>query len=86
MPPLDHDVADIAPTGPLTECDEEHAVTYMRLLDAEAEKADWREVARIVLYIDAEMEADRARRAYESYLARAKWVSRWRCREILRKG
>ena len=86
MPPLDPDVADIAPTGPLTEYDEEHAVTYMRLLDAEAEKADWREVARIVLHIDAEMETDRARRAYESHLTRAKWLSRWGYRELLRKG
>jgi hypothetical protein len=86
MPKFDHDVADLAPTGPLTEYDQEHAVTYMRLLDAEAENADWREVARIVLHIDPEMEADRARRVYESHLARAKWVSRWGYRELLRRG
>ena len=28
------------------------AVTYARLIDAEADNADWREVARIVLQID----------------------------------
>lgn len=35
-PPLDPDVADAAPSGPLlTAHDTEHAVTYVRLLDAE---------------------------------------------------
>jgi hypothetical protein len=33
----------------------------MRLLDAEADNADWREVARIVLQIDPALEPDRAR-------------------------
>jgi hypothetical protein len=49
MPPLRNpDVADKAPNDPtLTVYDEEHAVTYMRLLDAEAEGADWQEVCRI---------------------------------------
>ena len=44
-PPLDPDAADLAPTAPaLTAYDEQHIVTYMRLLDAEADNADWREV------------------------------------------
>ena len=43
MPPLRNpDIADLAPDGPtITVYDEEHAVTYMRLLDAEADGADW---------------------------------------------
>jgi len=46
MPPLDPNVADLAPSTPvLTAYDEEHAVTYIRMLDADAEGADWREVA-----------------------------------------
>ena len=50
MPPLDSDVADLAPADPvLTAYDEQHAVTYMRILDADAAGADWREGARIVL-------------------------------------
>jgi len=36
----------------LTACDEEDAATYCRILDAEAVRADWREVARIALHID----------------------------------
>jgi Uncharacterized conserved protein (DUF2285) len=86
-PPLDPDVADLAPSGPaLTVYDEEHAITYLRMLDANAEGADWREVSRIVLHIDPEREPDRAQRAFESHLARAKWVSRTGYRQLLRRG
>ena len=41
--------------------EEEHLVTYLRMLDANADGADWREVSRIVLHIDAEREPDQAR-------------------------
>jgi hypothetical protein len=76
MPKLLSDVADVAPTVPaLTPYDEEHVITYLRLLDASAEGAGWREVARIVLHIDPEREPDRSRQAFESHLSRAKWMS-----------
>ncbi|MCK1268819.1 MULTISPECIES: DUF2285 domain-containing protein [unclassified Bradyrhizobium] len=75
-PPLDPDVADAAPTDQiLTAYDEQHVVTYIRLLQAESEGAEWMEVARVVLHIDAEREPDRAMRAYQSHLARAQWVT-----------
>ncbi|WGR73749.1 MULTISPECIES: DUF2285 domain-containing protein [unclassified Bradyrhizobium] len=75
-PPLDPDVADLAPNEPaLTAYDEQHVVTYVRLLQAEDEGADWRDVARVVLHIDPEREPERAQNAYESHLARAKWVT-----------
>ena len=52
-PPLDPDVADTAPTvSALTPYDHEHLITYLRLLDADADGADWHEVASIVLHID----------------------------------
>jgi len=42
-PPADPDVADVAPTDSvLTVYDEEHIVTYLRMLDADAEGARWR--------------------------------------------
>src|SRR5882672_6109726 len=43
-PPLDPNVADIAPmAAALTAYDEEHLVTYLRLLDADSAGADpWR--------------------------------------------
>ena len=53
MPPLRNPkVADLAPDSPkLTIYDEQHAVAYLRMLDAEADGADWRMVSRIVLRI-----------------------------------
>ena len=54
---LDPDVDDIAPTGDeITTYDERHFVTYLRLLDAKAEDADWKEVARIGRHRDPQAE------------------------------
>src|SRR5205814_7507757 len=61
-------------------------VTYLRMLDAHADGADWREVSRIVLHIDAEREPDRARRAFDSHLARAKRMTSIGYRQLLRRG
>ena len=86
-PPLDPDVADIAPTGPtLTAYDQQHLVTYLRLLDADTENADWREVAKIVLHIDPVREPRRAKRAFDTHLARAKWMTVHGYRHLLRGG
>ena len=50
-------VADLAPAGPvLTAYDEEHMITYMRVLDADQQGADWRDVSRIVQRIDPDNE------------------------------
>jgi len=85
--PLDPDVADLAPTDlALTAYDEEHIITYLRLLDADAEQADWREVTRLVLHIDPETEPMRARYAFDSHLARAKWMTEHGYRHLLRGG
>jgi hypothetical protein len=86
-PPLNPDVADIAPSDSvLTVYDEEHVITYCRLLDADAEGADWREVARIVLHLDPEQESNRARTAFDSHLSRAKWMTEQGHRHLLRGG
>ena len=86
-PPLNPDVADTAPSNSvLTVYDEEHIITYLRLLDADAVGADWRDVARIVLHIDPEHEPDRARRAFDSHLSRAKWMTEHRYRHLLFGG
>jgi hypothetical protein len=61
-------------------------VTYLRLLDADAEGADWREVARIVLHIDPENYPERARKAFDSDLARARWMTNQGCGHLLRGG
>ncbi|RUV41225.1 DUF2285 domain-containing protein [Mesorhizobium sp. M1A.T.Ca.IN.004.03.1.1] len=86
-PPLDPDVADEAPKSPiLTGYDEEHFVTYLRLLDAAAEDADWREVARVVLHIEPDREPDRAHRAWETHLARARWMTTTGYRYLFQGG
>jgi hypothetical protein len=47
-----------------------HFRIALRLLDADAQGADWREVTRVMLHLDPERESDRARRAFNSiYLA-----------------
>ena len=84
-PPLDPSVSDSAPReSVLTEYDKQHLVTYLRLLDAEADGADWREVARVVLHIDPEREPDRAKRAWESHLVRARWMTEAGYEHLLR--
>ncbi|TYL86026.1 DNA -binding domain-containing protein [Bradyrhizobium cytisi] len=86
-PSLDPDVADVAPDQPvLTTYDEQHLVTYWRLLDAEADGADWKEVTRIVLHIDPDREPARARNAFDSHLARANWMADHGYRDLLRGG
>jgi Uncharacterized conserved protein (DUF2285) len=86
-PPLDPDVADTAPSDSvLTVYDEEHVITYLRLLDADAQGADWREVTRVVLHLNPEHESDRARRAFVSHLSRAKWRTEYGYRHLLRGG
>jgi hypothetical protein len=86
-PQLNPQVDDFAPASPaLTAYDEKHIITYLRLLDADAEGADWRDVSRIVLRIDPDTEADRARLAFESHLSRARWMTEQGYRHLLRSG
>ncbi len=73
-PPRDPAVDDIAPTAAiLTGYDERHLVTYLRLLDADSDGADWQE-------------PDRARRAWETHLARARWMTEKGYRHLLYGG
>ena len=86
-PPVDPPVSDTAPSGGvLTGYDEQHLVTYLRLLDAEAEGADWREVARIVLHIDPAQEPERAPDERSRPGARARWMTESGYRHLLRGG
>jgi hypothetical protein len=61
-------------------------ITYFLMLDADAEGADWREVAAIVLHIDPEREPERAHRAFDSHLERARWMTKHGYKLILRYG
>jgi 3-methyladenine DNA glycosylase AlkC len=47
------------------------------------EGADWADVARNALHIDPSDEPERARRAWESHSARAKWIIEHGYRDLL---
>ena len=86
-PLLDPNVANTAPVSDqLTGYDEQHLITYQRLLDADAEGADWKAVTKIVLHIDPDVEPDRAHRAWETHLTRARWMTERGYRYLLRGG
>lgn len=68
----------------VTAYDERHLRTYLRLLDAADEGADWREVVQIIFGLDPEREPERARIVHDSHLARARWMSRRGYRDLLR--
>jgi predicted SprT family Zn-dependent metalloprotease len=57
--------------------DEAHLATYLRLLDAAEEGADWREVVKIVfgLHVDVDADPERAKRMHDTHLARARWMT-----------
>jgi hypothetical protein len=63
--------------------DERHFVTYLRLLEADAEGADWCEIVAVIFGLDAGSEPDRARLVYDSHLARAKWMTEVGYRHLL---
>ncbi|HQV03477.1 MULTISPECIES: DUF2285 domain-containing protein [unclassified Novosphingobium] len=70
----------------ITAYDERHFVTYLRILDAADERADWREVASIVFGLDANAEPDRARQVHDSHLSRARWMTEHGYKHLLDKS
>jgi predicted SprT family Zn-dependent metalloprotease len=69
----------------VTDYDLAHKITYLRLLDAHAEGADWREIARIVLDLDVGDDEKQARKIYDSHLARARWMTEAGYRDLLQQ-
>ena len=70
----------------VTPYDERHFVTYLRLLDAADEGADWAEVVQIVFGIDAALEPVRAHLVHETHLDRARWMTSHGYRNLLDKN
>jgi len=69
-------LVDVAPVGPtVTSYDEEHITTYLRVLNAVQDGADWRDVSRTVLHVDPDHDVERARQTFDSHFARAKWMT-----------
>jgi hypothetical protein len=63
--------------------DERHLATYLRLLMAEEEGADWREVVLVLFGLDPTREPDRAKTVHSSHLARARWMTETGYRHLL---
>ena len=86
-PRMDAPIADEPPVcDVLTPYDELHLIHYIRLLDADRDGAPWQEATRIILCIDANSEPGRAWHAYETHLARAKWMTKFGYRHMLNAG
>lgn len=67
---------DIAPDFPtITPYDEAHFTDYLRLLDADADGADWREVVAVIFDVDPARDPERAERMHATHLARARWMT-----------
>ncbi|MFT8421840.1 MAG: DUF2285 domain-containing protein [Gluconacetobacter sp.] len=78
---------DLAPTEPfLTPYDFTMLIAYLRLLDAAKDKANWKEVARIVLHHDPDTDPARTRRCWKSHLERAEWMTHTGYRLLLASG
>jgi hypothetical protein len=80
-------IADSAPSETqLTDYDRTYFAIYLRLLDAAEDGAPWEEVSRIVLGIDPSFEHARAKKAYDTHLARARWVTKHGYTDFLSGG
>jgi hypothetical protein len=79
--PLDPPISDKVPeASELTGYDREHLATYLRLLDADSQGAEWAEVTRTVRFRTRRT----ARRVWESHLTRAKWIACRGFRDLLK--
>jgi hypothetical protein len=70
-------------TDRLNAYDEQHLAIYLRLLMAEEEGADWREVVRVLFGLDSAADPQRAKIVHESHLARAHWITKTGYRHLL---
>jgi Uncharacterized conserved protein (DUF2285) len=67
----------------VTEYDRAHTTLYLRLLDAAADGADWREVVSVLFNLDPANDPERARHIHDAHLARARWMTEHGYRQLL---
>lgn len=68
----------------VSEYDKRHLITYLQLLDAAEEGADWREAVSIIFGIDPSSDPQRAKRVHDAHLARAQWMTKSGYKDLLR--
>lgn len=80
-------ISDLAPqSDDLTDYDHAHMTLYLRLFDAAESGASLQEISQILFDIDADKEPERARKMYDSHLARARWMTEHGYRKLLEGG
>lgn len=86
-PKIDAPIADEPHASDvLTPYDEQHLIHYIMLLDADRDGRAWQDAVREALHLDPSCEPGRAWHAYETHLARAKWMTRVGYRHLLKAG
>lgn len=70
--------------GKITDYDRVHLQAYLRLLDAAAAHADWREAASLVLGLDVDKDPSGARRIHDIHLDRARWMAAAGYKDLLK--
>jgi hypothetical protein len=69
----------------VTDYDLAHRITYLRLLDAEADGANWEEAAAVIFGFNLDGDYERAKRVHEAHLERARWMTRVGYRDLLHR-
>jgi Uncharacterized conserved protein (DUF2285) len=67
----------------ITEYDNAHFKTYIMLLDAAADGADWKEVVGGIFGINPDDNPRACREMYDNHLARARWMTEVGYRKLL---
>lgn len=67
----------------LTDYDRAHTTLYLRLLDAAADGADWREAVSVLFDLDPARDPKHARHVHDTHLARARWMTEHGYRQLL---
>ncbi|NGM49383.1 DUF2285 domain-containing protein [Caulobacter sp. 602-2] len=84
---LEHDIAgEVVGSDDLTDYDLAHLTTYLRLLDAEEEGADWKDAARTILGLRPQEDEAGSRRCWETHLGRARWMTHTGYKLLLARG
>ena len=83
--PLQAGPFDPPPDVPhLTEHDRAYATLYLQLLDADAVGVDWRIAGRDILGLEPNADTEAAKRTFNAFLDRAKWMTRAGYKQLLK--
>jgi hypothetical protein len=80
-------ISDLAPqSDDLTDYDHAHMTLYLRVFDATQSGASLQEICEVLFGVDADKEPERARKMYDSHLARARWMTEHGYRKLFEGG